>query len=247
MRIVIANFKMNKTPQETKSYLMQFVPKAENSKKEIVLCMSATSLATAKYMLEGTNIKLGGQNLCDEERGKCTGEISGEMLQGAGADYVIVGHSERRTKFKESHRTNNKKIKIALKNRLKVILCVGESLAERNTLKMLDSLRLQIEESLKGLYENELEHIVIAYEPIWAISSGKLPTNKELEKAVKAIRKVICDDFSEKAGKEITVVYGGSLDDKNVSQYTKLPGLDGFLFGGASLDPIEFARILRKI
>lgn len=247
MRLIIANFKMNKTPLETKEYLMQFIPKAENSKKEIVLCMSATSLGLAKFMTEGTNIKLGGQNLCDEERDKCTGEISGEMLKGAGADYVIVGHSERRTKFKESHRTNNKKIKIALKNRLKAILCVGESLAERNTLKMLDSLRVQIEESLKGLYENELEHIIIAYEPIWAISSGKLPTIKELEKAVRAIRKVISDDFSEKAGKEITVVYGGSLDDKNVSQYTKIPEIDGFLVGGASLDPIEFARILRKI
>ena len=247
MRMIIANFKMNKTPLETKDYLMQFVPKVENSKKEIVLCMSATSLGVAKFMTEGTNIKLGGQNICDEERGKCTGEVSGEMIKGAGADYVIVGHSERRTKFKESHRTNNKKIKIALKNRLKAILCVGENLAERNTLKMLDSLRTQIEESLKGLYENELENIIIAYEPIWAISSGKLPTIKELEKAVRAIRKVISDDFSEKAGKEIAVVYGGSLDDKNISQYTKIPEIDGFLIGGASLDPIEFARILRKI
>lgn len=247
MRKIIGNFKMNKTPTETKEYLMQFVPKAKGNKNEIILCVPATSLTTAKYLVDGSGIKLGGQNLCDEDIGKNTGEISGHMLKDAGAEYVIIGHSERRHKYRENTRTNNKKIKVALKNRLKVILCVGESLAERNTLKMLESLKTQIEESLKGIYENELDNITIAYEPIWAIGSGKIPTAKELEKAVKAIRKVINDDFSEKAGKNIGVVYGGSLDSKNISQYTKLDTLNGFLVGGSCLDAQEFLKILKEI
>lgn len=247
MKKIIGNFKMNQTPTQTKEYLLQFMSKVEGSKHEIVLCFPATSLTIAKYLTLNSNIKLGGQNICDEEANKNTGEISAAMMKDAGADYVIVGHSERRAKHKENTRTNNKKIKIALKNRLKVILCVGESLAERNTLKMLDSLKQQIEESLKGLYENELQNIMIAYEPIWAIGSGKLPTVKELEKAVKAIRKVITDDFSEKAGKEIDVIYGGSIGVKNATQYSKIESIDGFLIGGSCLDPLGFAQIIKEI
>ena len=247
MRKIIGNFKMNQTPTQTKEYLLRFLSRVEGTKNEIVLCFPATSLTTAKYMVEGGNVKLGGQNICEDDRVKVTGEINGDMLKDAGAEYVIVGHSERRTKFRENYKTNNKKIKLAFKNRLKVILCVGENLTERNTLKMLESLKIQIEESLKGIYENELERVVIAYEPIWAVGSGKLPTNKELERAVKAIRKVITDDFSEKAGKNIEVVYGGSLDSKNVNQYLKISTINGFLVGGSCLDPIEFATIVKEV
>ena len=247
MRKIIGNFKMNKTPSETKQYILQLMSKVEGNKNEIVLCVPSTSLTSAKFLLTGSNIKLGGQNICDEELGKNTGEVSGQMIKDAGAEYVIIGHSERRVKYKENCRTNNKKIKIALKNRLKVVLCVGENLAERNTLKMLESLKIQIEESLKGIYENELEHIIIAYEPIWAIGSGKLPSNKELEKAVKAIRKVITDDFSEKAGKSIEIVYGGSLDAKNINQYLKIGTINGFLVGGSCLDANHFAQIIKEV
>jgi len=247
MKYIIANFKMNKTIEETKSYLINLIPKVPKGKHNLVLCMPSTSLTTAKYLLEDSQILLGGQNLCDEEEDKCTGEISGKMLKSAGADYVIVGHSERRTKFKENAKSINKKIKIALKNRLKVILCVGESLAERNTLKMLDTLKAQIEEALKGLYENELDNVVIAYEPIWAIGSGKTPTNKEIETSVKAIRKVICDDFSSKAGENIVVAYGGSIDNKNAQTISKAKGLNGLLIGGACLDANNFAKILKEV
>ena len=247
MKYIIANFKMNHTPADTKDYLIRLVPKVEAGKHKLVLCLPATSLGVAKFMLDGGEISLGGQNLCDEEEGKCTGEVSGKMLKSAGAEYVIVGHSERRTKFKENARSINKKIKIALKNRLKVILCVGESLAERNTLKMLESLKVQIEEALKGLYENELEHIIIAYEPVWAIGSGKVPTNKEIETSVRAIRKVIADDFSAKAGESIAVVYGGSIDAKNAPTINKVKNLNGMLIGGSCLDPNLFATILREV
>ena len=247
MKYIIANLKMNKTVSETKSYLIDLVPKVEQGVNNLVLCLPSVSLTTAKYLLAETDIKIGGQNLCDEEEGKCTGEINGQMLKDAGADYVIVGHSERRAKFKEGARSINKKIKIALKNRLKVILCVGESLADRNTLKMFDTLKMQIEDALKGLYENELENIIIAYEPVWAVGSGKTPTIKEIEKSVKAIRKVIVDDFSEKAGESISVVYGGSIDSKNAGSIIKTKGLDGLLIGGACLDSGNFAQLLRQV
>ncbi|MBE7074332.1 MAG: triose-phosphate isomerase [Clostridiales bacterium] len=247
MKKIIGNFKMNQTPSQTKDYLINFLPRVDATKNEIILCFPATSLTTAKFLVEGRGVKLGGQNICDEEINHNMGEVNGVMIREAGAEYVVVGHSERRSKYKENTRTNNRKIKIALKNRLKVILCVGENLAERNTLKMLDSLKNQIEESLKGIYENELQHITIAYEPIWAIGTGKLPTNKELENAVKAIRKVICDDFSEKAGQSIDVVYGGSLDAKNIGQYLKLDTIDGFFVGGSCLDPAGFAQIIKLI
>ncbi len=247
MKYIIANFKMNQTPQETKDYLIRLVPKVEEGKHKLVLCLPATSLGVASFMLNGGEISLGGQNLCDEEEGKCTGEISGKMLKNAGCEFVIVGHSERRVKFKENARSINKKIKIALKNRLKVILCVGENLAERNTLKMLETLKVQIEEALKGLYENELENIIIAYEPVWAIGSGKVPTNKEIETSVKAIRKVITDDFSAKAGEAINVVYGGSIDAKNAPTINRAKGLNGMLIGGSCLDAGNFATILREV
>ena len=247
MKTIIANLKMNKTVSETKAYLINLLPKVEEGVHNLVICPPATSIATAKYLLDGRDIKIGGQNLCDEEEGKCTGEISGKMLKDAGAEYVIVGHSERRTKFKESARSINKKIKIALKNRLKVILCVGENLAERNNLKMLEVLKIQIEDAFKGLYENELDNIIVAYEPIWAIGSGKTPTVKEIETVVKAIRKVVTDDFSAKAGENITVVYGGSVDNKNASAIMKTKGLDGLLIGGACLNADNFAQILRQV
>ena len=247
MKYVIANFKMNKNVDEMKSYLINLIPRVKAGKHNLVLCLPAVALTTANYLLKETDIAIGGQNLCDEEADKCTGEISGEMLKSAGATYVIVGHSERRTKFKENARSINKKIKIALKNRLKVILCVGENLAERNTLKMLESLKIQIEDALKGLYENELEHVIIAYEPIWAIGSGKVPTNKEIETSVKAIRKVITDDFSAKAGENIAVVYGGSIDSKNAPIIKKVKGIDGMLIGKSCLDWDHFSQILREV
>lgn len=247
MKYIIANFKMNKTISETKTYLINLVAKARINNLKLVLCMPATSLSTAQYLLKETDIALAGQNLCEEESGGYMGEISGEMLRDAGATYVVVGHSDRRTKFKENAKSINKKIKIALKNRLKVILCVGENLAERNTLKMLETLKNQIEEALKGLYENELEHIIIAYEPIWAIGTGKIPTNKEIETSVRAIRKVIADDFSAKAGENISVVYGGSIDNKNAPVINKAKGLNGLLMGAACLDVDNFTQILREL
>ena len=244
MKQIIANFKMNQTSEETKKYLIDFLSRVDEGKADITLCLPYTSLAVGNYFLKNSNIKLGAQNVSDEDEGKYTGEINGRMLVDAGVKAVLVGHSERRTKFKENGRIINKKIKIALKNRLNVILCVGESLTEKNTLKTLETLKLQLEVALKGLYENELERVTIAYEPIWAIGTGKHASVKEIEYAVKAIRKVLNDDFSPKAGKETQVVYGGSITNKSVQSIMRANGLNGILVGGACLDPNNFASLI---
>ena len=236
MKKIVANLKMNKTIDETKEYLINIISNADISKAEITLCLPFTSLALGKMLLEGTKIHLGAQNVADEESGSCTGEVSGAMLANAGVEYVIVGNSERRSKFKENNKIINKKIKIALKNRLKVILCVGETLADKNGMKTFEAIKDQLVECLKGLYENELENIFIAYEPLWAIGSGKNATVKEIEYAVKAIRKVLSSEFSPKAGKATCVLYGGSVDVKNFPTIIKVAGVSGVLVGKACLD-----------
>ena len=247
MKKVIANFKMNKTPSESKRYLMNLVTHFNKDSVQLTLCLPYTSLPEARYLLSGSNILLGAQNVSDVEQGGCTGEISGAMLKDLGVSTVLIGHAERRSKFKENNKLINSKIKVALKNGLGVILCVGETLAEKNTLKTMDTLRDQIEEGLKGLYENELEKVTIAYDPIWAIGNGKNATVKEIEYAVKVIRKVIEDDFSSKASKSVSVVYGGSITAKNVSSLMHAKGVDGALIGGACLDENVFLNIISQI
>ncbi len=247
MKKIIANFKMNKTNSQVKEYIMKLLPRFDRDDVELVLCPPATSLSIANFLLDGSLIKLGAQNLSDEEEGKNTGDISGEMLKDCGASYVIVGHSERRTKFRENGKAINKKIKIALKNRLKVIFCIGESLTDKNLQKTQEVLKAQIEDGLKGLYENELDNIIIAYEPVWAIGSGKTPLLKEIESSMKLIRKTVANDFSNKAGEKIEIVYGGSVDNKNCNSISKLKDVNGLLIGGACLDPINFSQLLRDV
>lgn len=246
-KIVIANFKMNKTENETKDYLISFLSKYEDYKAKLILAVPFTSLPICRFLLKGRDIALCAQNICEDDDKGYTGEISGKMIADVGANYVLVGHSERRTKFKEDNKTVNKKIKNGLKNGLSIILCVGESLADKNSMKTLATLKSQIEEALKGLYENELENIIIAYEPVWAVGSGKTPTQKDIEMALKSIRKVIEEDFSSKAGKEIKIVYGGSITSKNASKFANIVGLDGVIVGGASLDNNIFMQIINAM
>lgn len=243
MKKIIANFKMNMNSSEIKNYIVKLLAK-NNGKNEIVICPPFTSLAIAKFLIGESNVKLGAQNICDEEEGKCTGEISGSMVKDCGADYVIVGHSERRSKFRENGRIVNKKIKIALKNKLKVVLCIGETLTEKNLGKTKEAIKTELQEAFKGLYENELENIVIAYEPVWAIGTGKTPSVKEVEVIVEYIRKVVCEDFSPKQQK-IEILYGGSIDNKNFSTFAKAKGINGLLVGGASLNVDNFLTIAK--
>ena len=243
MKKIIANFKMNMIGDEIKSHLIKLLAKI-NGKNEVVICPPSPYLALSDFILKGSAVKLGAQNICDEEEGKNTGEISGKMIKDCGGDYVIVGHSERRAKFRETGRIINKKIKLALKNGLKVILCVGETTAEKNLGKTKEVIKNQVEEAFKGLYENELFNIIVAYEPIWAIGTGKTPSVKDVEGVAKHIRDAVCADFSPKAEK-IEVVYGGSVDNKNCSSFAKAKGINGLLVGGASLDVDNFAQICK--
>ena len=247
MKTIIANLKMNKTYDETKQYLSTIVTQY-NEKNEVVLALPYTSLALGKFLLEGKgNLKLASQNICDEERDQNTGEISGEMLRSVGVEYVIVGHSDRREKYKENGKTINKKIKIALKNAMGVILCIGENELEKKNKKEEVVLKSQIEEALSGLYENELEKVIIAYEPIWAIGTGKSAALRDVENAVKAIRKTIKDDFSLNASESIKIVYGGSANTRNANLFCGCNGVDGLLIGKESLDEDKFLKLLSTI
>ena len=243
-KIIISNLKMNTVPSDMKSYSMQLATKTAGSKNGIIVCMPFTHFHTAKQFLDGSKIEIGAQNVSDEEAGKNTGEISASMLKDSGVSYVIVGHSERRSRFKETDRLINKKLKMALSQGLKVILCVGEDRVTRENKGACQFVKKQLDDVLKGIYENELESVIIAYEPIWAIGTGKTATLKDIEKMVGVIRKEIAYLYNDKT--QISVVYGGSIDIKNYKKIISLPCLDGALVGGASLDVDNFSVMARE-
>ena len=190
-------------------------------------------------------VEVGGQNIFEEK--SCTGEISAEILKSAGANFVILGHSDRRKRFKETDKQINKKIKLALAQGLKVVLCVGEEIAGADRKESNAFVKKQLEEALKGLYENELESVTIAYEPVYAIGTGKLPLNRAIESAVLNIRKVIEALYSKKTASEIEVVYGGSLNSRNIKSVLSVKGLDGGLIGGACLNAREFCDMIKEV
>ncbi len=245
-KLIVGNLKMNTTPSEFKSYAMTIATKAKGTKNSIVICPPYTHLSTAKEIFSGSKVSFGAQNISEEENGSLTGEISARMIKDLGTEYVIIGHSERRQKFKENDKTINKKIKTALANGLKVVLCVGETLQTRANKQACTFVRKQIDDDLKGIYENELESVVIAYEPIWAIGSGKNVTAKDIQKMVEAIRKEVEYLYSPKASKNISVIYGGSVGLSNCKKLLSLEFLNGALVGGASLDVDSFVVIAKE-
>lgn len=245
-KIVIGNFKMNTVPSDFKSYAMTLATKVKGTNNEVVVCPPFTHLAIAREMLSGTQVLYGAQNLAEEERGEFTGEISASMLKDLGTSYVIVGHSERRGKFKETDKVVNKKIKTALANGLKVVLCVGESLQTKTSKQANVFVRKQLEEALRGLFENELESVVVAYEPIWAAGTGKTISNKDISKMVETIRGFVGELYSEKAGQNLNVLYGGSVSISNYKKIMSMDCLNGVIIGGASLDVENFAIICRE-
>ena len=246
-KLIIANSKMNMVEDEAKIYFTKLVARANLNNAEVVICPSYTSLSVANFLTKGSGIKLGAQNVSEEEFGAFTGEVNAEMLKGVGAEYVIVGHSERRSKFKETDKLINKKIKMALKHRMKCIYCVGESLVEKNAGKTESTIKHQIEEGLKGLYQNELESVIIAYEPVWAIGTGVAATPKDIENGTAVIRSAIATIFNEEAAQTLKVVYGGSLNDKNFQSILSIKGVDGGLFGGISLNADSFLHIINNV
>ncbi len=244
-KYIMGNFKMNMTLKETESYIEKFLPLVETSKNEVVIFPSFTNLMFASQKLTASKVMLGAQNIHFESKGAFTGEVTSSQIASVGAKYVILGHSERRKYNLEKNEVINKKIKEALGQGLKVVLCVGETKYERQNKKYKQVIQKELLECLKGLYENELKNIVVAYEPIWSIGTGKLPAVKEIEEVVKIIREQIMTEYSEKASKNIKVLYGGSVSSQNAKIFSIINGVNGLLVGGASLNPEEFAKICK--
>jgi len=246
-QLIAANWKMHKTAQETTTFAEELVPLVKNSKREIVICAPYTVLHDLLKALKSTNMAFGAQNMHHEERGAFTGEISSIMLKDAGCEYVILGHSERRQYFNESNEFINKKMHSALQHGLKAILCIGETVQEREAKKTFDVLKKQMGECLSSVAKESMKSVVIAYEPVWAISGGnpnvKAATIDDAEAAHEFIRSMLSDLFGKKIAQETRILYGGSMKPENASSLLRQKNIDGGLVGGASLDPKQFADI----
>lgn len=237
---ISANWKMNKGIEETKEFMNSFIPLVKDiSDVDILIAPPFTALSTSSGLLKGTNIKLGAQDVFYEEKGAFTGEISPMMLLSAGCTHVIIGHSERRQYFHETDEIVNRKISNARRNGLEVILCVGESLKEREENRTFEVLERQLSGSLKDIL---LDGITIAYEPIWAIGTGKTATKEQANEAHAFIRNWLRKN--REGADAVRILYGGSVTPENVASLMSEPEVDGGLVGGASLKPDSFASIV---
>jgi len=235
---------MNMLPNEAIAFIEQLTPLVKNTENEVILCVPYTDLFYSLLTAQNTNIKIGAQNMHFEESGAYTGEVSGQMLKCIGVEYVIIGHSERRQYFAETDETVNKKIKAALKNELKPIVCVGETLEQREAGKTEEIITMQTKLALEGLTQEEVNKVIIAYEPIWAIGTGKTATSEDANNSIKAIRNEIANLYGSEVADEIIIQYGGSVKSSNAKELFTTSDIDGGLVGGASLKAEEFAKIV---
>lgn len=240
--IIAGNWKMNKTPSEGAALCRELIPLVSGADCDVVVCVPATDLYAVGEVIKGTNIHLGAQNVHFAASGAYTGEISADMLKELGVEYVIVGHSERRQYFNETDETVNKRTLTALQSGLTPIVCVGESLEERETGKTESVLYRQITEGLKGV-EN-LEKLVIAYEPVWAIGTGRTATSQQANETIGFIRKTLTENFCPKCAEKVRIQYGGSMKPANAKELMAMDEIDGGLIGGASLKAADFAAIV---
>ena len=243
-KVIAGNWKMNMLPNETIEMITELIPKVKDADVEVVLCVPFIDLFYANLTAQGTNIKIGAQNMHFEEKGAFTGEVSGKMLKSIGVDYVIIGHSERRQYFAETDETVNKKIKTAFENELKPIVCVGETLEQREAGIAFDVITSQTEKALEGLTEEQVSNTIIAYEPIWAIGTGKTATSEDANEAIKKIREKICQIYGQNVSERVIIQYGGSMKPSNAKELLEMSDIDGGLIGGASLKAEDFASIV---
>ena len=243
-KIIAGNWKMNMLPNEAIKFIEELTPLVKDTENEVVLCVPYTDLFYALLTAQGTNIKIGAQNMHFEESGAYTGEVSGKMLKSIGVEYVIIGHSERRQYFNETDETVNKKIKAAFANELKPIVCVGESLDEREAGKTEEIITTQTRLALDGLSKEQVKGTIIAYEPIWAIGTGKTATSEDANNSIKSIREEIKNIYGEEVSEEVIIQYGGSVKSSNAKELFTTSDIDGGLVGGASLQPEEFSKIV---
>ena len=243
-KVIAGNWKMNKLPNEAIDFITELAPLVKDSKNEVVICVPYTDLFYALLHTQDTNIKVGAQNMHFEEKGAYTGEVSGEMLKSIGVEYVIIGHSERRAYYAETDETVNKKLKKAHSLGLKPIVCVGESLEQREANQAKDVVTTQTRLALEGLTNEEVEKTIIAYEPIWAIGTGKTATKEDANETIKWIREEIEKIYGKEVAESVIIQYGGSVKSGNAKDLFEMSDIDGGLVGGASLDSTEFAKIV---
>lgn len=243
-KVIAGNWKMNMLPDETIKYIDELAKLVKGTENEVILCVPYTDLFYALLTAQNTNIKIGAQNMHWEESGAYTGEVSGKMLKSIGVEYVIIGHSERRAYFGETDETVNKKIKAAFANELKPIVCVGESLQEKEDGKTEEIITSQTRLALNGLNHEQVKNTIIAYEPIWAIGTGKTATSEDANNSIKAIRGQIEKIYGKDVADEVIIQYGGSVKSANAQELFMTSDIDGALVGGASLKTEEFEKIV---
>ncbi|MCX7699094.1 MAG: triose-phosphate isomerase [Candidatus Goldbacteria bacterium] len=246
--IIAGNWKMYKTIEETIEFvtslrgLLKDVP---DDKVEIVICPPFVNLQAAASVIKGSNIKLGAQNLFPKQEGAYTGEVSPLMLRSVGCSYVIIGHSERREYFKETNEFINEKVKVAIEYGITPIMCVGEKLEEREKGLTFDVVKDHVVNGLKGISKDKVQHVVIAYEPVWAIGTGKTATPQQAEEVQKYIRKLLSEMYDEQTAQTIRIQYGGSVKPENIKELMACENIDGALVGGASLKADSFEQIVK--
>ena len=244
-KIVAGNWKMNKTSIEAVNFVNELKEKVEGAEADVVVCPTAICLPAVVLAARGSNIKVGAQNIHWADNGAFTGEVSGEMLKEVGVDYVIIGHSERRQYFGETDETVNNRLKAAIKYDLKPIVCVGETLNERESGVTNTVLETQTTGALKDISAEDASNLVIAYEPVWAIGTGKTASSTDANDACKFIRGVVEKLYNKEVAENIRIQYGGSVKANNAHELFTTSDIDGGLVGGASLKIDEFSEIVK--
>jgi triosephosphate isomerase len=243
--IIAGNWKMNKTPDEARALVEELIPLVADAECEVVVCPPFVDLCPVSKAIKGTNIHLGAQNIHWAKSGAFTGEISADMLKKFGVEYAIVGHSERRQYFGETDATVNMRAKAALENGITPIICVGESLEQRERGETDEFVASQVRGALEGISADDARRIVIAYEPIWAIGTGRTATAEMAEETITVIRKTLRSIFGNDAAETVRIQYGGSMNPQNAASLMAMENIDGGLIGGASLKAEDFSKVVK--
>jgi len=244
-KVIAGNWKMNMNLHQSQKLVSEIINGlGKDSKAEVIVCPSFTSLSEVNSLLKGTQVKLGAQNMYYEESGAFTAEISADMLKSVGCEYVILGHSERRVIFNESDELINKKIKVALSKELKPIFCVGELLEQRESGKTMEVVSSQVEKGFEEIASEQMKNIIIAYEPVWAIGTGKTATPEQAQEVHLFIRELVAKKFSSSVAENLIIQYGGSVKPDNAGELLSQKDIDGALVGGACLKADSFLSII---
>lgn len=243
--IIAGNWKMNKTPDEARALVEELIPLVADAECDVVVCPPFVDLCPVSKAIKGTNIHLGAQNIHWAKSGAFTGEISADMLKKFGVEYAIVGHSERRQYFGETDATVNMRAKAALENGITPIICVGESLEQRERGETDEFVASQVRGALEGISADDARRVVIAYEPIWAIGTGRTATAEMAEETIIVIRKTLRSIFGNDAAETVRIQYGGSMNPQNAASLMAMENIDGGLIGGASLKTEDFSKVVK--